>query len=249
VETPAGGGEGVGHMRDNRSYYDEFSAWYEKERHHGYHALIDDLETELIQPFAYGRDVLEVGCGTGLILRRVAPWARRAVGVDISPGMLEQARARGLEVVEGSADALPFEAGAFDLLYSFKVLAHVKEIQKALQEFARVTRPGATLVLEFYNRRSLRYLARRAGGAKAISAKTRESAVYTRWDTLEELTAMLPSELSLERVAGVRVLTPAAAAHRVPLLRGALAIGERVARDSQRLAPLGGFLVLILKRR
>ncbi len=234
---------------DNRSYYDEFSTWYEKERHHGYHALIDDLETELIQPFSYGRQVLEIGCGTGLILRRIAPYAERAVGIDISPGMLEGAKERGLEVYEATATDLPFEDGSFDLVYSFKVLAHVQEINKALAEFVRVTRPGARLVLEFYNRRSLRYAVKRLTNPGAISDQTHEDAVFTRWDTLSELKARLPAELVLQRVAGVRVFTPAAQAHQVPGLRNVLGWAERKARDSRRLGPLGGFLVLVLERK
>ncbi len=235
-------------MLDNRSYYDEFSSWYEKERHEGYHALIDDLETELVLPLCRDRDVLEIGCGTGLILRRVAPVARFAAGLDISEGMLEVAAGRGLVTVQGSATDLPFADGSFDALYSFKVLAHVQDIRKALREFVRVTRPGATLALEFYNRQSLRYLVKRATSPGAISARTDESAVYTRWDTLGELRAMLPPELSVERVAGVRVVTPAAAVHRIPGLRRIFGAAEVFARDSRRLGRFGGFLVLILKR-
>lgn len=233
---------------DNRSYYDEFSSWYERERHDGYHALIDDLETELVMPLSSNRDVLEVGCGTGLILRRIAPVARSAAGVDISAGMLGAAAARGLDVVQGSATALPYVDGSFDVLYSFKVLAHVEDIRQALSEFVRVTRPGATLVLEFYNRRSLRYAVKRATSPGAISAQTDESAVYTRWDTLDELRSMLPAELQLVRTAGVRVVTPAAFVHRLPGVSRVFGAAERYARDSSVLSPFGGFLVLVLRR-
>ena len=73
--------------RDNQGYYDEFSAGYEKRRHHGYHALIDRLEVAATLPYASGARVLEAGCGTGLILKEVAPLARRAVGLDLSTGM------------------------------------------------------------------------------------------------------------------------------------------------------------------
>ena len=55
-----------------RAYYDEFSNWYERDRGHGYHALIDDLEVEIATPYARDGRVLEVGCGTGLILSRLA---------------------------------------------------------------------------------------------------------------------------------------------------------------------------------
>ena len=45
-------------MKDNRSYYDDFAAWYENERHGGYHALIDQLQVDLAKPLATGRDLL-----------------------------------------------------------------------------------------------------------------------------------------------------------------------------------------------
>ena len=48
-----------------------------------------------------GKDVLEVGCGTGLILKEVAREARRAMGVDLSGGMLRRSRERGLRVAQG----------------------------------------------------------------------------------------------------------------------------------------------------
>ena len=234
--------------RDNKTYYDEFAAWYENERHHGYHAMIDDLEVDLVTPFCRGRDVLEVGCGTGLIMARVAAVAATAVGVDISPGMLEGARDRGLDVFEASATALPFEGARFDTVYSFKVLAHVEDIDAALGEVARVLRPGGHALLEFYNRHSVRYLAKRIGGAGKISAQTDESAVFTRWDRPDELVARLPSALKFERFAGVRVFTPAAVAHKVPGLGYALRKAEFLARDAPFLNRWGGFLVAILRR-
>ena len=106
---------------DNQSYYDEFASWYERDRHYGYHALIDDLETDLVMPYCEGRDVLEVGCGTGLILRRVASRAKSARGVDISPGMLEKAKERGLDVVVGSATELPYDDEVFDTIYQDEI--------------------------------------------------------------------------------------------------------------------------------
>ncbi|MEO1268063.1 MAG: class I SAM-dependent methyltransferase [Myxococcota bacterium] len=234
---------------DNRSYYDEFSTWYERERHQGYHALIDDLQTDLVMPACNNADVLEVGCGTGLILRRVAPVARSAIGIDLSAGMLHRAVARGLDVVQADVTALPFADASFDTVYSFKVLSHVRDLELALAECARVTRPGGRLFLEFYNRRSLRYLVKRLAWPGAVSPNHRESDVYTRWYTLTELLGLLPQDLNLLGTAGVRVITPVAAVHQLPIVRTFIRQAEYMARDSRRLSHYGGFLVLVLQRR
>lgn len=231
-----------------RAYYDDFSAWYERERGRGYHQLIDDLEVEVAEPFARGKRVLEVGCGTGLILQRVAAVASSAKGIDISPGMLAKARERGLDVFEGVATKLPFDDGAFDLVYSFKVLAHVPEIREALAEMSRVCAPGGVVLAEFYNPRSVRYLAKKLGGAGKVSETRTEAEVYTRFDTTDAIRAILPPDVTLEGFRGVRVFTPVARAVSLPLLGAVLARAERLALASP-LAVFGGFLVAVLRKR
>lgn len=233
--------------KDNQSYYDEFANWYEKERHDGYHALIDELEFDLIEPYVRQKTVLEVGCGTGLILQRSADVAERAVGIDISPGMLEKAHDRGLEVAVADVTNLPFDDNTFDVVYSMKVLAHVQEIDKALVEMTRVTKRGGVMILEFYNKFSARYLAKRIGGPRKISQQTHEGAVFTRWDSPIDLARRIPENVSVVDYAGVRVLTPFAAAHKVPIVKSALSIGEFWARDSM-LRYFGGFLIVILEK-
>src|SRR5437868_8791404 len=183
-----------------RAYYDEFSHRYDAERRphkpDGYHALVDDLELELLERHAAGKDVLECGVGTGLLLERVARTARTARGIDLSPGMLAKARARGLAVEEASVTDLPFGDAEFDVTYAFKVLAHVRAIERALSEMARVTRPGGVVLAEFYNPYSLRGLAKRFGPAGWISASTRESSVYTRFDPPGSVPRLLPPSLT-----------------------------------------------------
>src|SRR5580658_5251435 len=209
-----------------RAYYDEFSARYEAERRpnrpDGYHALVDDLEVELVERYGAGGDVLECGVGTGLLLERFGRFARTARGIDLSPGMLERARARGLDVSEASVTAIPFADATFDVTCSFKVLAHVPEIGRALAEMARVTRPGGVVIAEFYNPFSMRGLVKRLGPAGRISKSTRESAVYTRFDAPWVVPRLLPPSLTLEAVRGVRIVTPAAAAMRIPGVRAVL---------------------------
>jgi len=232
----------------SRAYYDDFSTRYERERHHGYHALLDELELDIALPLASGREVLEVGCGTGLILERLALVAKRAEGIDLSPGMLEKARSRGLSVKEASATALPFADGSFDTVVSFKVLAHVPDIAGALAEMARVCRPGGRVLAELYNPWSLRYAAKRLGGPGKISDGRSEADVYTRWDPPTTLRSLLPPTLTLDEVRGLRVFTPAAFIHRIPLLGATLARAERVVTRSP-LRWFGGFLVLVATKR
>jgi ubiquinone/menaquinone biosynthesis C-methylase UbiE len=234
-----------------RAYYDEFSKSYERHRRPnravGYHALVDDLEVELCERYGRGLDVLECGCGTGLILERVATFAHRAVGIDLSPGMLDLARARGLDVHEGSVTELPFADASFDVTCSFKVLAHVPDIGKALREMARVTRPGGVILAEFYNPLSLRGLAKRFAPAGKISDHTNESAVYTRFDAPWTLPRILPPNTRIEAARGIRIVTPAAVAMRVPGLREVLQYAERSLCDSP-LAAFAGFYVAVLRK-
>lgn len=234
---------------DNRRYYDEFSTSYEQHRHHGYHAFIDDLETATVRRYLTpSMHLLEAGCGTGLVLERLRPHAARAMGVDLSRGMLKKARARSLDVVEGSVTALPFADASFDLVCSFKVLAHVKDIELAISEMARVLRPGGYMCAEFYNERSLRYLIKRLKPPTPTSSEFHDEAVYTRYDTLERVRGYLPPSMAFEAVHGIRVVTPLPLFHRLPIVAPALQTVERLAASAPLLRHLGGFMMVVAKK-
>ncbi len=240
-------------MRDDteaqtRRYYDEVSASYDARRAHRYHRMLDDLEVELALPYARGARVLELGCGTGRILSRIAPVSQEAVGVDLSESMAKHARQRGLDVRVASVCELPFDDDRFDLTYSFKVLAHVPELETALREASRVTRPGGHLLLELYNRRSLRYLVKKLGGPRPVAGKRTEADVYTRWDSPASLERALPPELELLDYHGIRVITPTAVVHELRWASAAFARAERWAMRS-RLRRFGGFLVAVLRKQ
>jgi SAM-dependent methyltransferase len=232
-----------------QSYYDRFSHTYDDHRHRGYHRMIDELELELVRRHGAGGDVFEAGCGTGLLLQQAAAVARRAVGLDLSRGMLARARARGLDVVQGSITAVPLPSRSFDLVYSMKVLAHVPPIREAAAELARLVRPGGHLLLEFYNPVSLRYLAKRLGGPGAIGGDgTTESDVFTRYDTLAAARSYLPPDVRVLGVRGVRVFTPTSRVWSVPGLGPMFETMERLACDLPGLRRLGGFMVVIAQK-
>jgi ubiquinone/menaquinone biosynthesis C-methylase UbiE len=238
-------------LEATRAYYDEFAKGYENERRpnapRGYHAMIDDLEIAITSRYATGKDLLGCGCGTGLLLEKMSAFTNRAVGVDLSPGMLEAARARGLEVSEGSVTKLPFDDASFDVTCSFKVLAHVPEIALALSEMARVTKPGGWIVAEFYNPISWRGLVKRLGRPGKISSATRESAVYTRFDAPWVIPRIIPPGTKFDRAFGVRIVTPAAAAMRIPIVRSILRRAEH-ALSPTKMAFFAGFYVAVLRR-
>lgn len=235
-------------QRDTRSYYDAFSERYEDKRHQGYHVFLDEMEVRQLEPYVRGRDVLEAGCGTGLILERIRPLASSAVGADLSHGMLEKARARGHQVVQASILDLPFPDATFDTVCSFKVLAHIEDAAGALREMARVVKPGGHLVLEYYNRHSVRYLVKRLKPAQEVAAGTTDEHVYTRYDGLDDLRAILPEDVELVDVGGIRILAPVAAVFNLPVVGRAVEAVERAASASP-LRRFGGFLLLFLRKR
>jgi phosphatidylethanolamine/phosphatidyl-N-methylethanolamine N-methyltransferase len=101
-----------------------------------------------------GRDILEVGVGTGLSLSHY-PRHARVTGVDLSPDMLEKAEKRRdrkrlshvqrLSVMDACALDLP--DASFDAVLALYMLTLVPEPERALDEFARVTRPGGRIVV------------------------------------------------------------------------------------------------------
>ncbi len=76
----------------------------------------------------------------------VAALGWSVVGVDVSGDLIERARARGLEVVEAAADALPFDAASFDAVVSFWTHTDIDEFAAAVAEVARVLRRGSPFV-------------------------------------------------------------------------------------------------------
>jgi ubiquinone/menaquinone biosynthesis C-methylase UbiE len=92
-------------------------------------------------------DVLEVGCGPGEASERIGgELGARVVAVDLSPRMVELARARGVDARVGDVQELPFSDESFDCALAAWVLFHVADLERALSELARVLRSGGRLV-------------------------------------------------------------------------------------------------------
>lgn len=130
--------------------------------------------------------VLELGCGTGRLLGDIDAPVR--IGIDVSPGMLRHARARGLAVVLADAHALPFAGASFDAVLAAKGLFRYLDAARAFRECARVLAPGGRLVVHQYAARtwSLASLARVLGLTSAPPAAPTSIPVH-ELDHLDDL--------------------------------------------------------------
>ena len=104
------------------------------------------------------RDLLDVGCGTGPMIELLAKEypALRCTGLDLTPGMIEAARAKGIPnatFLVGDSENLPFEADSFDAVICANSFHHYPNPQAFFDGVKRVLRPGGRLVLRDYTSR------------------------------------------------------------------------------------------------
>jgi hypothetical protein len=93
----------------------------------------------------------------------------------------------------------------------------------------------------------LRGLAKRFGPAGAISHRTKEDAVYTRFDSPWQVERLLPAGTRLVASRGVRIVTPAAGALKLPIAGKLLARAERALCDSP-LRYVAGFWIAVIEK-
>lgn len=112
--------------------------------HEGDHHLLGDI---------VDKDILEVGCGSAPCARWLAGHGARAVGLDISMGMLSRgvdamtAGGPHVPLIQASAELLPFADESFDIVCSaFGAVPFVADSQQVMNEVARVLRPGGKWV-------------------------------------------------------------------------------------------------------
>jgi len=98
---------------------------------------------------AHPRRILDAGCGSGEWAALLT--APKVVCVDRSQAAVEAARARGLDASRADIQSLPFAAGSFDVVMCNWVLYHLDDLDRGLDELARVLRPGGRFV-GCYNR-------------------------------------------------------------------------------------------------
>jgi len=121
---------------------DRYEGWFEK-NHLAYKSQLEAVRSLL----PLGRGV-EVGVGTG---RFAAPLGIK-LGVEPSGFMREAAREKGIEVVQGVAEDLPFPDESFDYLLMVTVICFFDDVPKAFLEASRVLKLGGSLIIAFIDR-------------------------------------------------------------------------------------------------
>jgi len=135
------------YFRDNAESWDKLRSLHADE------AEVEKAIGDLL-PDSGIDNLLDLGAGTGRILEMLAPRTRRGTGIDLSREMLAVARANleragcdHCQVRQGDLYQLPFAADAFDVITIHQVLHFLDEPGRAINEAARVLRPGGRLLI------------------------------------------------------------------------------------------------------
>jgi len=150
------------------AYYDRYEAWFDKHQAAYWSEL---LAVRAFTPWC-GLG-LEVGVGSG---RFAAPLGI-GVGLDPSPMMLSYAVRRGIAVVRGVAENMPFHTASFDYVLNVTTLCFLADVEVALAEAYRVLKPAGSFVVGFIDRTSA--LGRRYQEHKTENVFYRTSTFYS----------------------------------------------------------------------
>lgn len=92
---------------------------------------------------------LDLGCGTGTVLEIAQQFFDDGAGIDISGGMLREARQRGLTVQLGEIESVPYPDGCADVVSAFSVLHHLYDPIQGLREMIRLVKPGGYIYTDW----------------------------------------------------------------------------------------------------
>jgi len=161
----------------------------------------DSFERYIRENLPEGGNVLDVGCGVGLLLERMREIENvDPVGLEFSTFALKEARERGFEVIQGMIQDAEIEPESFDAATILYVLEHVPNPLEVLESVADVLKEGGWLFLSVPNYRYLRLI---ADNPLAIALRGEKASLHPQ----EHLLNYTPSSITkLVQRAGFEVV-------------------------------------------
>ncbi|WP_295904480.1 class I SAM-dependent methyltransferase [uncultured Bdellovibrio sp.] len=135
---------------DNQSGYNQWSSFYDS--YPNPTVAIDELSFPRFWQTLTGKDILEIGCGTGRHTQKLVAQNNRVVGIDISEGMLQVAREkippeRALLVHADFMTYDGFHENQFDAIVASLVIEHIQDLSSFFKRAAKFLKPGGELYL------------------------------------------------------------------------------------------------------
>jgi ubiquinone/menaquinone biosynthesis C-methylase UbiE len=132
-------------------HFDRWAGTYEEDATSRWLAGLQSAALQTLAPEPEDR-FLDVGCGTGAAVRRLAPIVARAAGADLSPAMVQRARELAVDLpnanfVVADSEQLPFEDEEFTAVLCTTSFHHYPDPERAVGEMARVLAPSGRVVV------------------------------------------------------------------------------------------------------
>jgi SAM-dependent methyltransferase len=131
------------HHPDRSADYDQIAQTYDRRYERNEYAGVEQALRQFIGEQT-GLHILELGCGTGHWLKVLQTSENYITGLDFSSGMLQRAQSlvRGIDLIRGRAERLPWSAGSFDRVFCINAIHHFVDKPAFLTEVRRILRPA-----------------------------------------------------------------------------------------------------------
>jgi ubiquinone/menaquinone biosynthesis C-methylase UbiE len=140
-------------QQKERAIWDKHAASYDNQTLKIYNEAYDRSIQKIRSILSPEQQILEIGCGTGIISFGIAPYVKEVIATDLSPQMISAAQGKAQSMGISNIDfrvcdgySLPYEDQTFDVVLIFNTLHIVKEPETLLQQTYRLLKPAGYFV-------------------------------------------------------------------------------------------------------
>ncbi len=126
-----------------------YNIMHEIELSHWWYRVRRLLAKQLLQKYAFdAKKILDIGCGTGALIKELQAEDKEIYGVDMSETALNFCKKQGVKnLFQAQATNLPFEDKSFSAILLLDVLEHIENEDKVMTEIKRVLKPGGVVII------------------------------------------------------------------------------------------------------